>query len=525
MQNKGTIMNRRCARRGFLKQAGLGLAVVMLFPWLGKAAAPGSPALENSTAKAARHKPNVLFIAVDDLRPELGCYGRGHVHSPNIDRLAGQGMVFNRAYCQYAMCGPSRASLLTGLRPDSTGVYDLKTHFRRKMPDVVTLPQQFKLNGYQTQEFGKVFHGAFATPHHGVLDDPQSWSKPSWKGSPQYYFTPEGIEVARGKYARKFKKSGAEVDDWKKEFVPALATEAPDVPDSTLYDGEMTDLAIQALGELKGKPFFLAVGYLKPHLPFVAPKKYWDLYDRAAVDMPSPAAAPKDAPAVALRNGNELRGQYTDMRNDPLSEAQTRELRHGYYACVSFVDALIGRLIDELDRLNLRENTIIVLWGDHGWHLGEQNIWGKITDFELDAHAPLIVSAPGRNPGGATCNALVEFVDIFPSLCELAGLPLPPHLEGTSFVPLLDAPDSPWKPAALTQVMHGAVMGRSVRTDRYRFTRWQNTKAPNQTVAVELYDYLNDPVEVENIANRPENAGLVKELTAKWEAAWALPHP
>jgi len=470
---------------------------------------------------AESRRLNVLFIALDDLRPELGCYGQAHIHSPNIDRLAARGVVFNRAYCQYSVCNPSRASLMTGLRPDSTGVFDNRTHFRRKAPDVVALPQQFKEHGYHTQAFGKIYHGAFATAYVGRrCDDPPSWSADHWYGSPQYYFSPQGIEIARQVYAKKFHKPLTDPDDWKQEFVQGLSTEAPDVPDSTLYDGEMTDRAIRALGELKGKPFFLAVGYLKPHLPFVAPKKYWDLYNRAEVKLPNPSTAPKDAPAVALHNSGELHGQYTDMRNDPLSEAQARELRHGYYACVSFVDAQIGRLLAELDRLGLRENTIIVLWGDHGWHLGEQSLWGKHTDFELDARAPLIVSAPSRNKTGTKCNALVEFVDIFPSLCELAGLPIPSHVEGTSFAPLLDAPDRPWKTAAFTQVVHGPAAGRSLRTDRYRFTRWQTTKPPNQTVAVELYDYLNDPVELENIASRPENAALVKELAAKLDAGW-----
>ena len=474
----------------------------------------------NAGAADAR-KPNVLFIAVDDLRPELGCYGQAHIHSPNIDRLAARGVVFERAYCQFPVCNASRASILTGLRPDSTGVLGNGMHFRKKAPDVVTLPQQFKLQGYVSRSFGKIFHGAFENAYAGTaFHDPQSWSAPPWLGSPQYYFTPHGIEIARQVYARKFKKSGAELDGWKNEFVQGLATEAPDVPDNTLYDGAMTDRAITTLGEMKGKPFFLAVGYLKPHLPFVAPKKYWDLYDRASLKLPHPATAPKDVPAVALQNGGELRSQYTDMRNDPLSEAQTRELRHGYYACVSFLDAQIGRLLGELDRLGLRENTIIVLWGDHGWHLGEQGLWAKLTDFELAARVPLIVSAPGRRAVGAKSAALVEFVDVYPSLCELAGLPLPVHLEGTSFAPLLNAPDKPWKSAAFTQVVHGSATGRSMRTDRHRFTRWHETKTPARTVAVELYDHLKDPAETENIAARPENSVLVKELTAKLEAGW-----
>ena len=472
---------------------------------------------------AGAQQPNVLFIAADDLRPELGCYGQSHIISPNIDRLAARGIVFQRAYCQYALCNPTRSSLMSGLRPDSTGVMDNGSHFRKKVPDVVTLPQQFKQHGYTTQAFGKIYHGAFETVYsRPKITDLPSWSKPHWYGSPQYYFTPQGIEIARQVFAKKHRKQSTDPDDWKRDFVQGLATEAPDVTDSTLHDGEMTDRAIKALGELKGKPFFLAVGYLKPHLPFVAPKKYWDLYDRAKIELPRPKTLPKDVPTVALHENGELRGQYTNMKERNLSDAQTRELRHGYYACVSFVDAQIGRLLAELDRLGLRENTIVILLGDHGWHLGEQTLWGKHTDFELDARAPLIVSAPSRNKTGTKCNALVEFVDVFPSLCELAGLPTPSHVEGTSFAPLLDTPDKPWKTAAFTQVKRGLVMGRSMRTDRYRFTRWQKQ---NETVALELYDYLNDPVEVENIAGRPENAALVKELSAKLNAGWRAAKP
>jgi iduronate 2-sulfatase len=477
------------------------------------------------TASGAE-KPNILFIALDDLRPELGCYGQAHIHSPNIDRLAASGVLFNRAYCQYPVCNASRSSLLTGLRPNSTGVFDNSTHFRKKAPNVVTLPQQFKEHGYITQAFGKLFHGAFEKAYVGrTLDDPRSWSGTNWYGSPQYYFSLHGIEVAREVYGKKFHKSGAALDGWKAEFVQGLATEAPDVPDSTLYDGDMTDRAIQALGELQGKPFFLAVGYIKPHLPFVAPKKYWDLYDRESLELPSPATFPRGAPAVAKPVNSELHIQYTDMRNEPLSEPQTRELRHGYFACVSYVDAQIGRLLAELDRRGLRENTIVVLWGDHGYHLGEQNLWGKLTDFELASRAPLIVSAPGRKAIGLKSDALVEFVDIYPTLCEVANLPLSSHLEGTSFAPLLDAPNQQWKSAAFTQVVHGDATGRSLRTERYRFTRWHKTKSPATTVAVELYDFLKAPSEVENIAERPENAELVKELTAKLQAGWQAARP
>ncbi|MDZ4849611.1 MAG: sulfatase [Pirellulaceae bacterium] len=467
-------------------------------------------------------KPNVLFIALDDLRPELGCYGQSHIHSPNIDRLSARGVVFERAYCQFPVCNASRASILTGLRPNSTGVFNNGTHFRTKAPDVITLPEQFKNHGYHTQAYGKLFHGSFEKAYVGrAFDDPRSWSVGHWYGSPRYYFSPHGIEVARQVYANKFKKSGPELDAWTSEFVQGLATEAPVVEDNALYDGEMTDLVMRALSELKSKPFFLAVGYLKPHLPFVAPKKYWDLYDRASIRLPIPAAAPKNAPALALQNGSELRGQYTNMRGtEPLNDDQARELQHGYYACVSYVDAQIGRLLDELDRLGLRENTIVVLWGDHGWHLGEQGLWGKQSNFELATRVPLIIDAPGRKTAGIKNRSLVEFVDVYPSLCDLADLPLPSHLEGTSFVPLLDDPDRKGKAAAFSQVVRGKAMGRSMRTDRYRLTIWSQQTTPDEPFAVELYDYHQAPLEVENIASYPENARLLESLTLRLKAGW-----
>lgn len=471
-----------------------------------------------ASARASPRPTNVLFIAVDDLRPALGCYGDQEVLSPNIDRLASTGVTFTRAYCQYPICRASRPSVLTGLRPDSMGRNVRPSAIRRLHPDLITLPQLFKNHGYHTQSFGKIYHGSFETAYAGrSFDDPASWSAPGWFGSPQYYFTREGMAVARDVYAKKAKEV-ATPEQWKSEFVQGLTTEAPDVSDHVPYDGAMTDAAIRTLRSLNGKPFFLGVGFMKPHLPFVAPKKYWDLYDRSKLSLPSPTTPPSDAPPVARESSGELRGQYTDARNDPLSEAQTRELRHGYYACVSYVDELIGRLLAEVDRLGLRENTIIVLWGDHGWHLGEQGLWAKMTGFEYSARVPLIVSGPGVGAAGKSSAALVELVDLFPSLCELTGLSAPAKLEGSSFASLLTHPEQSGKTAAFTQLVRGAVTGRSIRTERYRFTRWHDTKAPDQTVALELYDYLADPVERENLAARPEHARLVEELRTKLEA-------
>lgn len=478
-----------------------------------------------ASLRAGEQRPNVLFIAVDDLRPELGCYGQRHVVSPNIDRLAARGVVFTRAYCQMASCCPSRSSLLTGLRPDATGVYGNQVHFRERVPDVVTLPQHFRLHGYHTQALGKVFHGAYERAHGGrAMDDAPSWSVPTWLGSPRNYFSPEGIALARREYARKSGKRGASLDAWVDEAIRTLPTEAPEVDDDVLYDGAMTRRAIDVLAELKsqGKPFFLAVGFTRPHLPMVAPKKYWDLYDPATIELAEQGALPRDAPALAA-SLSELRNYDGMPRSGPLTSEQARHVRHAYYACVSFVDAQIGRLLDALDRQALREETIVVLWGDHGWHLGDAGLWGKNTNFEWATRAPLIV-CDGRQHGGASGGAkadgLVELVDIYPTLCELAGLPAPEHLAGTSFARLLEQPALPGKAAAFSQhprpgFTDFTTMGYSMRTERYRLTLWQSVSDADQIEAVELYDYQTDPLETENIAGRAEHARLVEELTAQ----------
>ncbi len=272
------------------------------------------------------------------------------------------------------------------------------------------------------------------------------------------------------------------------------------------------------LRDAKDRPFFLAVGFLKPHLPFIAPKKYWDLYRRDEIPAAPNPVAPEGAPKSALPDWGELRAYDGIPRTGPLSEAQARLLKHGYYACVSYMDAQLGRVLDELDRLGLRETTVVVLWGDHGWKLGDHGAWCKHTNFEIDTHAPLICTAPGRAGAGTSSRALVEFVDIYPSLCELAGLPLPPHLEGTSFAPLLDAPGRPWKSAVFSQYPRGPLMGYTMRTDRYRFTRWLAKDGTES--ARELYDHQADPLENRNVAGAPANQALVAELAERMQAGW-----
>lgn len=496
--------------------------------------------------------PNVLFIVADDMRPALGSYGVPAVISPNLDRLASRGTAFLRAYCQQAICNPSRASVMTGLRPDSTGVFDLTTHFRDHVPDVVTLPQHFKQHGYHTQALGKIYHPAFHGKAIGSdLNDEKSWSVPIWMGSPRYYYSPLGEALTRAVYAEKTGKTGADLDDWKTDFLRSLATEAPDVPDSMLYDGELTDRSIAALKEWSTRPeegrppIFLAVGYLKPHLPFIAPKRYWDLYDPMRIPLPDPASSPVGVPEVAMQVAmRELRDSYPlDVRVSPatalpvddwstytiprkgqIPPEQVRRLYHGYYACISFIDAQIGRLLGALQRFGMAENTIVLFYGDHGFHLGEQGIWGKLTNFEIATRSPLIVSAPGAQGAGRSSQAIVELVDIYPSLCELAGLPLPAHLEGESFARVLDNPGLPGKAAALSQYPRGDIMGRSMRTDTLRFTVWPSGAATRGQVRYEWYDHRSDPAETRNLADIPDNLEKVKELAALLERRWRAAH-
>ncbi|MCF6310845.1 MAG: neutral/alkaline non-lysosomal ceramidase N-terminal domain-containing protein [Verrucomicrobiales bacterium] len=487
--------------------------------------------LLNSVADQQVERPvmkNVLFIAVDDLRPDLGCYGSDYIKSPNIDSIAKSGVLFNRAYCQRAICMPSRTSLMTGLRPDS---FDgLGAHFRRLIPDVTTLPQHFKNNGYFTQSFGKVYHGSWEKAYDGnSYQDPISWSVPRWTGSPQYYFSPEGIRKAQEVFAdpnhkrlAKIKKDPDNPDQWKDYFVQGPSMEAPDVADDILTDGKMTQAALTRIRKLKkeGKPFFLGVGYMKPHLPFIAPKRYWDLYDPAKLPPVLHPDRPEGAPGFAMTGWGELR-VYTDIPNKgPVSEEQTRQLRHGYAACISYVDAQIGLLLDELDRLDLRKDTIVVLWSDHGYKLGDYGMWCKHTNFELDTRVPLIVSAPGLATGGKS-NALVELVDLYPTLSDLAGLPKPFGTEGESFAAIVGDPSLIGESVALSQYPRGpTVTGYSMRTDRYRFTIWRNPEDHSKVHAVELYDHRSDPGEMINIATDEGNKDLVEQLTQRLDAEW-----
>jgi arylsulfatase A-like enzyme len=455
--------------------------------------------------QAAATKPNVLFIAVDDLRPEFGAYGSKYIHSPNLDRLARQGVTFDRAYCQQAVCSPSRSSLMTGTRPDTTKVWDLVTHFRTAIPDVVTLPQHFKNNGYFVQGMGKLYHGGY--------DDAPSWSVPWSNPKVITYGKPEN--QARQNASRGENTPG----------IRGPAFESSDVPDNTFHDGALAEMAVKALGEMakKKQPFWLGVGFIRPHLPFVAPKKYWDLYDPAKIELaPNPFRA-KDAPEFAVLPGGEMRA-YQNIPAGPIPDDLARPLKHGYYAAISYMDAQLGKVLDELDRLKLRDNTIVVLWGDHGWKLGEHGAWCKHSNVENDTRAPLIVSAPGFKTTGKHSASLVEFVDLYPTLAELAGLPQPAHLEGISLVSVLRNPAKTVKSAAFSQYPRPnngqRLMGYSMRTERYRFTRWVERNDHSRIVATELYDHQTDPQENVNIAGDPKQAALVAKLTAQWEQGW-----
>ncbi len=457
-------------------------------------------------------KMNVLFIISDDLRTELGAYGYPHMHTPNIDRLASEGRLFRQAHVQQSICNPSRMSFLTGLRPDEIQVHSNRDHFRARVPEATTIPQHFRENGYRTQSIGKIFHGG--------MDDPFAWSVPKVKFSrPKYgpevqaeadsaraVLEKEGklqrrwlqLDSATGLPIRQIREKGVEFH--------SISWEAPDVDPFYFADGKNCKYAMQTLDTLAqtGEPFFLAVGFSRPHTPYVAPARFFELYPIDTLENES-RQAPADAPEWAFPGHKELEG-YRDITEGGIPDEKQRTLRRAYRASVSYIDFLVGALIDHLREINLYDNTVIVLIGDHGYHLGEQNIWTKQTNFDWGTRAPLIVKAPDQKDPGKPTNALVEFIDLLPTLAELADLPVPAPASGKSFASVIESAELSHKDYVFSQYPRKRqgkrAMGYSVRSAEWRYTRWKD-RDTGEILAEELYDMSNNTFEKENLASQP----------------------
>jgi len=444
-------------------------------------------------APAKAKRPNVLFIAVDDLRPQLGCYGFDETLSPHIDALAVRGTIFERAYCNVPVCGPSRVGMLTGLRTNA-GQWSTKN---LKQP-FTTLPALFKKHGYHTISNGKVLHT--------MADRAEDWSEAPWRSVEVYYG--KGDWAGYNKFEQWQYEASAKLINPKSKRGPYM--EAADVPDSAYQDGKVADKTIADLKRMKeaGKPFFIAAGFWRPHLPFNAPKKYWDMYKREDVALAANRFKPKDVPAPCRTSGEIDRYGLTGKRKE--TEEFHREARHAYYACVSYVDAQVGKVMKALDDLGLADDTIVVLWGDHGWNLGEHNYWGKHNTLHNSLHIPLIVCAPGTK-GNQRTLALVESIDIYPTLCELAGISAPKDVHGKSFLPLMEDPKKKWKQAVFAK-WSGC---EAVKTDRYLYTEWQKKGEVTHRM---LYDHKVDPQENVNIAGRAEAKAVVEAMSKLLQA-------
>lgn len=511
--------------------------------------------IQSNSLAQTKSKPNILFIAVDDLKPIIGAYGNTFIKTPNMDRLATMGTTFLSNYCQQAVCGPTRASLLTGMRPDMTKIWDLKTQLRDVSPNIVTLPQYLRTQGYTTQGIGKVFD----VRNVDESIDKVSWTVPYYKTDKKYY-VPELGEPAEGRYQLKETKLAVEKiikEALAKGLTKAEAnneatikvrptTECINVPDNAYNDGanilQANDILVQL--SQKKEQFFLAVGISKPHLPFVAPKKYWDLYQREEIVLEPFQDKIKNPIDVAYHNAGELRA-YTDIpaviaattQKDfglTLSNEKQKELLHGYYAAISYTDALVGKLLNTLDSLGLTKNTIVVLWGDHGWHLGDHNLWCKHSNFEQATHAPLIISAPRYASNKS--KSFSEHVDIFPTLCDLVGIPIPHQLQGKSLMPIMKNPAASVKEYSISQYPRSGmdeendrlgyapanVMGYSIRNKQFRYTIWMKNGfrstqpyKKESEIGDELYDYNTDPLEKINVAKNVKYDVIAKKLKAQ----------
>ena len=444
------------------------------------------------TGLAQSGRPNVLVIMADDLNNDLGTFGHARVKTPNLDRLAARGVRFDRAYTQFPLCSPSRVSLLTGLRPDTTKVHDLVTDFRTNLPDVVTLPQMFKRNGYVSARVGKIYHygnpGQIGT---SGLDDAASWDE---------FVNPRGIDKDEETKLTNFTPT--------RGIGSTLAYYASPAPDAEHTDGKVAGETIALLEKYKDRPFFIGAGFYRPHCPFIAPAKYFDLY--SLDDIPAPVASV--SPAVPPP------AWFTNPPHWGVSEQAQRETIRAYYASISFLDANVGRILDALDQLGLGKTTVVVFISDHGYHLGEQGQWMKQTLFERSARAPLIIAGPGVPATGRASSRIVEFIDLYPTLAALAGLRPPAGLHGRSLAPLLKNPSAKWDRPAITQVRRGPVatpfFGYSIRTEKWRYTEWDGGKR-----GVELYDEVADPQELTNLAADPKHQKTVRELQQRLHRA------
>ena len=491
-------------------------------------------------------KPNVLFISIDDLRPSLGVYGDSIAITPNIDKFAKDGITFTDSYCQSAVCAPSRASLMTGIRPDSTRVWHLGDKFRELKPDAVTMPQHFSKYGYHTVNIGKIFHN--------YMPDSVSWDEPDlrparylkkdWlKRDGETFYISEKVNTSQSiKRDSLLKiKPIRYADGWN----TGPAWEAAEVHDTMYYDGAQTKLAKVTLTRLAkmNKPFYLGLGYFRPHLPFAVPKKYWDLYNPNQMPLAKNNKIPNGAPLYSMNSMYELRhydgfshiGHPTSSYK--MSEDVIRKLRQGYYASVSYVDALLGDLFEHLIKIGIYDNTIIVIWGDHGWKLGDHNSWGKMTNYNIDLKVPVIIRYPNQENRGVKTDGMIELVDLFPSICELAGIDVPDYLQGVSFVPLTKDPELNWKHATFSQFHRRPkvsadgkrYMGYSINTKKYHLISWYDwdseTGTRGEFKSNELYDKEFDRFETQNLAYRKDMRDVLTKLSNQLAEGWRKATP
>lgn len=468
--------------------------------------------LISSPLSYSSDKPNILLILVDDLKPAMGVYGDPVAITPNLDQLTQRGMRFDAAYCNQAVCAPSRYNLMLGSRSTSTGLYGLGSDLRKVIPDAITMPQYFAKHGYRTESLGKVFHIG-----HGNQGDPSSFSVPHFQELVIEYHLPESTSGGQLTREEGYFTNQGNKDKSGKLRPRGAAFEAPDVGDEAYADGRVAAETIERLAAAKerAEPFFITAGFARPHLPFSVPKKYWDLYSPEKLPLAKNTSAPMGAPKWATKTGGEI-SAYDPVPEDGQIDAKlARQLIHGYYASTSYVDAQIGKVIKGLDDHGLAGNTIIVLWGDHGFHLGELGIWTKHVNYELATRIPIIIVAPGVTKPGSSTGQLTETVDLYPTLAELAGLPkpkVPQPLDGTSVVPVLKNPSTRLRDHVYHCFPRGGKLGRAIRTNRYRLVDWRPTGQPKAKPVYELYDYQLGEIETKNVAS--ENPEIVATLRA-----------